>query len=258
MSNSTACPSYSGVSGSCAFGTCNSQGQCICQDGWTSRGDYEPNYFGNCDINIGFVRGFAVLIIITCVIQASIALYNICGFDDYKLSTLRQGKNLLSILFFISPLGGIIYACSRLADPINNVVGYEASASVGFVVFFLFGNVGWCLFSSIFSDLLKKAGKVFTHESQEKIAKLGEFVDRVWPRVAAVNWVYIPLTIISAITKKGDMVLIGLFILKGVCISLISVMLITATTTFIKEIALYIESGAGDRANTNLPNHPHS
>ena len=246
MSNSTtvSCPSYAGISGSCAFGDCNSQGQCICHDGWTSRGDYEPSYYGNCDINIGFVRGLAVIIIVLCFVQACIALYNISNFDDYKLSTLRQPKSLISILFFIGPLGGIIYGCSRLADPINSVVAYEAGASVGFVVFFLFSNIGWALFSSIFSDLLKKAGRVFTPESQEKINKLSEFVNKAWPRAAALNWLYIPLTIISALTKKGDLVLIGIFIVKGIMVSTVSVMLISATTTFNKEIALYIASSA--------------
>ena len=247
MSNSTtssSCPSYAGISGNCAFGTCNSQGQCICQDGWTSRGDFEPGYYGNYDINIGFVRGFAVIVIVSCLFQACLALYNISTFDDYKLSTLRLPKSLISILFFISPLGGIIYGCSRLADPINNVVAYEAGASIGFVVFFVFGNIGWALYSSILSDLLKKAGRVFTQESQEKITIISEFINRVWLRAAALNWFYIPLIIIAAVTKKGDNVLIGIFVLFGIVVSLLSMMLISAIRTFNKEIALYIASGS--------------
>ena len=244
MSN-VSCTTYAGSSAVCGgHGTCNSLGQCLCDPSFTSRGDFELSYTDNCDISIVFVKVLAAVIIVGSVIQGGIAWYNVANFDDFKLATLQQDKSRLSILFGVGSLGGIIYGASRLADPVGNVVGSDVGSSVGFVVFFLFSNIGWALLTHIFSTLLNKASKVFSAESQTKIARMEAFTGGLWFRVALINWTLWVFPLAAALRpQQSDLVVIGVYSIFAVGVTTTAFLLCRVLYVFNVEIGEYIKTG---------------
>lgn len=228
-------------------GSCNSIGRCICDTLWTSRGDFEFEYYNTCDISLTFVKSFSVMIILTCAVQAVVAAYNIATFDVFKWSALFkifQPKLRISILLFLCSLGGIVYGTARLADPINNVIGGEVASSVGFVSFFVFGDIGWVLLSVVFANFLKKSSKVFRIESQEKIGKMVE-VTKTMCRFLVLN-LFIIISPIAAALKpsKSDSVLITIYILWGIFVSSQGAVFCWVVRTFNAEIGEYINTGS--------------
>jgi len=242
----SSCKIYFGSAGSCGnHGFCNASGHCICDTYWTSRGDFVLGYHDNCDISIIFVKVLAIIIIITCGIQACVAAYNIATFEDYKWSTLSQPKSRINLLFFVSPLGGIVYGIARLVDPINNVVGGEVASSFGYVLFFVFGGIGWALLIHIFANFLKKASRVFSTESVAKIGKMEKVTEIFWWRLAAVNWCITLFPIAAALKpSKSDSVLIAVFTVYGMIVSLTAGLLCWVLQIFNIEIGKYIKSGS--------------
>jgi len=215
----------------------------MCETHWTYRGDFELEYYGNCDISVTFIQVFSIIIITICAFQACVSAYNIATFDDYKWSTLSQPKSRFSIVFCVSSLGGILYGAARLADPIKNVAGGDVASSIGFTLFFVFGNIGWALLCHIFANFLKKASKVFTKESQAKIDNMEKVTEIMWWRLAAVNWFIIIFPVAAALKpSQSDLVVIAVYILFGVGVTLTSGLLCWVLRTFNAEIGKYVKS----------------
>jgi hypothetical protein len=72
------CSRYSDVSiPECSGNGVCQVGRCICDSGFTSRGDFETDYHFDCDINISAVKVLSIILIIFAGITFILGLYNL-------------------------------------------------------------------------------------------------------------------------------------------------------------------------------------
>ena len=225
-------------------GTCiKTSSTCKCDNGWTSRGDFELAYDANCDILIDAIKALACLLIIFAAMVFGLACYNIANFENYKAVTLHHPKSRISIVFGVASVGGIIYGCGRLAEPVANVVGGEASSSVGFVIFIIAMNSGWSILSSLFAQFLKGSARILGVEAQTRISAVSEFVERVHLWIALANVpVFVFPVVASQIPASSDTVVIAVLIFLAVLIVITAFTDIWVLYAFNHEMGLYIKS----------------
>ena len=224
-------------------GACNGQGQCICNNGWTSRGDFQLGYYNDCDISILFVQVGSIVLIISAAIAFSIGIWNVSHFKNLQMSTISRPNNMISIFFLMASAMGIIFGSCRFSDPVGNIVGADVGSSLGMSGFMVFTFAGWALLSVIFGDFLKNASRVFSEDSRNRVKDMDITVRILWYRIALAS-LLIPIFVIVANIKSQTADGMTICVL-AVCIfevEIIAGMLIVILGTFNAEFAKYVSS----------------
>ena len=224
-------------------GTCTKASTCQCDAGWTSRGDFELAYDTNCDISIDAMKALACLVIILAALSFMLSVYNIANFENYKAVTMNHPKARISITFFLTSVGGLIYGAGRLVDPVVNVVGSEVSTSFGFVFFLVFLDAAWSLLSALFSQFLQGSARVLGLDAQTRISAVVDVVQRGHIYIALANVPFFVFPIVaSQLPASSDTVVIAVLVYHAVVIFLIAHQAVRVLKTFNHEMGLYIAS----------------
>ena len=206
---------------------CSSRGdcidnKCICKHGFSSRADFELDFFYDCDINLNAIKVLSLISLLFAIFMLLAGLNNIIYSpkgNDIK-THLREPKTFVDIFFTISSIGAILYSFPKVVHPELAVVGDASNkwgviTSIGFS-FGYFGLMnGWAFFMVHIASFLRKSARILSRESQDILKNNQDTIEKMGIRLGFVNICYLIFPVIAShIPQKADSILIGFLVLK--------------------------------------------
>lgn len=179
-------------------GNCNIlSSMCVCEDGWSSFGDFAVDKGVDCDQNINVIQ------ILNCITIAIVVIFVVFIIRVLYLRILikpsiKDPPVLCSIMFLLTGLMELSYDIMKIVNPTDNIIGKSPAVSFFAGSKFLFFTYGFIIFIVILGNFFKGYAKSMSAEVKAKVEGVINFQERIFP------------PIIFIVTASSFMPLIGI------------------------------------------------
>lgn len=198
------CPAFYPQQVCSGHGFCqNITGLCVCDDGWSSIGDYSTRAGQSCSINITAIKALWIIEEI-----ASIGLLIVTSKYLFKYYSMKSdiGKKSFNIkdplvvfplCFWLESIMGIILGIIKASDPEYFAIALNPLSSVLFGLFYITGVHGCCAYMYVLIKFIAGYARMMSSEAREYISNESKILKK-WSVIVAI--LIVPVCIIPLIS----------------------------------------------------------
>ena len=152
-------------------------GTCVCNEGWTSFGDFQPVHGHDCGINIESVLALAIVSLILGII--AMVVFCVFLYQNLRKSWALDLKMRFAITYLVQTVACNVYDIAQIVDPDNALYGGTIYITILMALAYATAYGGCVVFFEAVLKLLRGIGKVTNADAQGRMRQsVGLFVSR--------------------------------------------------------------------------------
>ena len=221
-------------------------GDCICNDGWTSRADGQLSNSYDCDINILYMKSIGGINFILSTIAVFLLLRTLSKHPP-NFKRIQEPRTISQVAFVLCFSGTGMYSFCKLYDPVSFILFdksiYTFPVGLGLALFSVFLSVGIIGFVSRLINFLQGYSKMMSTEAAIRIDHSIYLINFIYPILFIIS-IFMVVLMISCYILKQQQSMFFIGIAGGISLmtSLFTLSMVYFVQTSLREMRQYLNT----------------